>query len=218
MITWIQFLVPLAFLFALFYIMARQLRRPSGWIGRCAMGQFLNSGNRRMLDAAVDVLQPQPDELIVDIGFGGGYALDRIRERVAPACPAGVEISRAMIEAGHARWGGAVILFQADVAAMPFKSHSQNAVLSINTIYFWPDTKAALEEIARILKPGGRFVLGVRRPGALVPLPITWFGFRLYSVHKIEELMRAAGFTVSVAEKVRGEVMVVGRVDRLAVE
>jgi arsenite methyltransferase len=218
MIPWIHSLAPLAVVLVLCYVLARQLRRPTGWLGRRVMGQCLNRGNKRMLDAAVDALQPKPDELIVDIGFGGGYALDLIRERVAPARPVGVEISSAMIEACQARWGDAVILFRADVAAMPFEAQSQNAVLSVNTIYFWQDPKAALEEIVRILKPGGRLVLGIRRPGPLALSPIAWFGFRFYSVHKVEELMRAAGFTVSVAEKVRGEVMVIGRVAHLSVE
>jgi ubiquinone/menaquinone biosynthesis C-methylase UbiE len=175
------------------------------------MGDVMNRGNKSMLDAAVEGLQPKEGERIIDVGFGGGYALDRIRERVAPALAVGLEISLPMIEAGRERWGDAVELHQADVMVMPFAEAGADAVLSVNTIYFWPEPRAALREIRRVLKPGGRLVLGIRRKSIMRLSPLTWFGFRLYSVRQIEELMRGAGFSMQVQEKVKGEVIVVGR-------
>jgi SAM-dependent methyltransferase len=102
---------------AWFFGLSRQLRRPSGWFGRRVMGPLLNRSNQRLLDDTVEPLAPGSGERIVDVGFGGGRALDRIRERVAPARPAGVEISAVMVEQGRARWGDAVDLHLADVAA-----------------------------------------------------------------------------------------------------
>jgi arsenite methyltransferase len=201
---------------ALCYGASRQLGRPSGWVGRHFMGKALNQGNRRLLDAAVEALAPTAGERIVDIGFGGGYSLELIRERVVPARPVGVEISAAMIEAGRERWGDAVELHLANVAAMPFEDASCDGVLSVNTLYFWPDPAAALLEIKRLLRPGGRVVLGFRRRGVLALSPVTWFGFRLYSVRQVEELLRAAGFAVETREKARGEVVVIGRTARCA--
>ncbi len=198
-------------LFTLCYAMAKQFGRPRGWFGRRFMGKVLNHGNKSMLDAAVEGLQPKEGEQIIDVGFGGGYALDRVRERVAPARPVGVEISLPMIEAGRERWGDAVELHRADVTAMPFAEAVADAVLSVNTIYFWPEPHAALREIRRVLKPGGRLVLGVRRKSIMCLSPLTWFGFRLYSVRQVEELLRGAGFSVQVREKVKGELIVVGR-------
>lgn len=196
---------------ALFYGLSRQLGRPSGWFGRRVMGQLLNKGNQRFLDDAVQTLAPKSGERIVDVGFGGGRALDRIRGRVAPARPAGVEISTVMIEQGRARWGDDVELHLADVAAMPFQDASFDGLLSVNTIYFWPDPAAALREIRRVLRPGGRVVLGVRRNAFLLLSPVSWFGFKLYSVRQLEQLLREAGFAVEVREKARGELTVIGR-------
>jgi len=117
-----------------------------------------------------------------------------------------------MIEAGRERWGDAVELHRADATAMPFAEAGADAVLSVNTIYFWREPRAALREIRRVLKPGGRLVLGVRRKSIIMRLsPVTWFGFRLYSVRQIEELLRGAGFSMQVQEKVKGELIVVGR-------
>jgi arsenite methyltransferase len=208
------YLAILLVLAALFFGLSRQLGRPSGWFGRRVMGRLLNRGNQRFLDDAVEVLAPESGECIVDVGFGGGRALDRIRERVAPARPAGVDISTVMIEQGRARWGDGVELHLADVAVMPFQDASVDGLLSVNTIYFWPDPAAALREIRRVLRPGGRVVLGVRRNAFLLLSPVSLFGFKLYSVRQVEQLLRAAGFAVEVREKARGELTVIGRADR----
>ncbi len=204
-------LLPLALLAALFYGASRQLGRPSGWFGRRVMGEALNQANRRFLDAAVDALDPRSGERIIDVGFGGGYAMDLIRVRVAPARPAGVEISTAMVERARERWRDGVDLHLADVAAMPFDDASCDGVLSVNTMYFWPDPAAALREIRRVLTPNGRVVLGIRRKAFLLLSPVTWFGFRLYSVRQAEALVRDAGFAVEVREQTRGELVVIGR-------
>jgi arsenite methyltransferase len=196
---------------ALFFGLSRQLGRPSGWFGRHVMGKMLNRGNQRVLEDAVEVLAPAPGERVVDVGFGGGHALDLIRERVAPARPAGVDVSTVMVAQGRERWGDGVDLHLADVAAMPFQDGSVDGLLSVNTIYFWPDPVAALREIHRVLRPGGRLVLGVRRKSFLLLSPVTWFGFRLYSVRQLEQLLHAAGFAAEVREKARGELIVTGR-------
>ena len=196
---------------ALFFGLSRQLGRPRGWFGRRFMAKALNRGNRRLLDDAVEALAPASGERIVDVGFGGGHALDLIRERVAPARPAGVDISTVMIEQGRARWGDGVDLHLADVAAMPLPDGSVDGLLSVNTIYFWLDPAAALREIHRVLRPGGRLVLGVQRKAFLLLSPVSWFGFRLYSTRQLEQLLRAAGFEVQVREKARGELIVTGR-------
>ena len=204
-------LLPFLLLLAFSYAAARQLRHPSGWVGRRWMAQTFNNANRTMLDTAVEVMDAKAGERIVDVGFGGGHALDRLRERVAPQRPAGVEVSVAMIEAGSARWGDGVELHLADVAAMPFADGSRDGVLSVNTLYFWPDPPAALREIRRVLRPGGRLVLGIRSPLMMRLTPITWFGFRLYSVRRAAEMLRAADFAVEVTEKVKGELILLGR-------
>lgn len=190
------FLLPLLLFAMLCYGLSRQLARPRGWVGRRVMARAMNDGNKKLLDAALHALQAASGEAVVDVGFGGGYAIDQLRVRVAPARPTGVEISDAMIDAGRVRWGDQVDLHRADVTAMPLMDASQDAVLSINTIYFWPNPQAALREIRRVLKPAGRFVLGVQPFGVMRLSPVSWFGFRLYSIRELQELLRQNGFLV----------------------
>ena len=208
----LAFLSILIVLAVLVFGLSRQLRRPRGWFGRRVMGPMLNRGNQRFLDNTVEALAPRPGERIVDVGFGGGYALDVIRERIAPARPVGVEISAVMVEQGRERWRGAIDVYQADVATMPFENASIDGLLSVNTIYFWPDPGAALREIRRVLKPDGRVVLGIRSKAFLLMSPVSWFGFKVYSVRQLERLLRDAGFEAEVRRMARGEVVVIGRI------
>ena len=148
----------IVFMFACLHTFARQLARPSGWFGRAVMTPFLNSANRSMIDAAVRALGPKASERIVDVGFGGGYALQSIASRVMPARVTGIEISDAMIDAAKIRWGETIEVHRADAAAMPFADGWFDGIVSVNTIYFWNDPAAVLREFRRVLQPGGRLV------------------------------------------------------------
>jgi arsenite methyltransferase len=204
-------LILVAFMSAFFYALARQLARPSGWFGRAVMTPFLNYGNRSMIDAAVTALGPKTGERIVDVGFGGGYALQSIAPRVMPARATGVEVSDAMIDAARIRWREAIEVYRADAAAMPFPNGSFDGIISVNTIYFWSDPAAVLREFRRILQPGGRLVLGIGMKEVMRWSPVTWFGFRLYSANEIESMLDAAGFEASIQRAGLGELIVLAR-------
>ena len=178
--------------------LARQLRRPSGWFGRRVMVSLLNEGNRALLDSALDVAAPTPGARVVDVGFGGGYTLERLAPLVSPERAVGVEISETMISAVRHRSGDAYDLHLADAAALPFPEASFDLVLSVNTIYFWPDPARVLAETKRVLKPGGRLVLGYRSGAILRMNPVTWFGFRLYGDRRVGRMLEEAGFTAEI--------------------
>lgn len=187
----------LLFLFALLcWGLSSQLANPSGWFGRRFMANLLNRENRSLLDAAVQALDPKPGERILDAGFGGGYALERIAALTFPATPVGIDISEAMIVEADRRWSGRIEVHRADAAALPFDNASFDGIVSVNTIYFWKDPAAAFLEMGRVLKASGRFVLAGRSKAMLRISPVTWFRFRLYTERELHELLAAAGFSV----------------------
>jgi ubiquinone/menaquinone biosynthesis C-methylase UbiE len=182
----------------LLVLMARQLRRPSGWFGRRVMTSLMNGGNRALLDSVVDAAGPTPGARVVDVGFGGGYTLDRLAPLVIPARVAGVEISETMISEMRQRSGDAYDLHLTDGATLPFPEGSIDLMLSVNTVYFWSEPDRVLGEMHRVLKPGGHLVLGYRSRTFLRMNPVTWFGFRLYGDKKVQRLLEKAGFTAEI--------------------
>jgi SAM-dependent methyltransferase len=79
---------------------------------------------------------------------------------------------------------------------MPWDATSFDAAFSVHTIYFWSEPAAALGEIRRVLRPGGRFVLGMRErsDAALAAFPAPTYQF--YSSEEASRLLAAAGLDV----------------------
>ena len=201
-------LLLLALLVLLLALMAAQLRRPTGWFGRRVMAALLNEGNKALLDAALDTAAPRAGSRVLDVGFGGGYTLERVAPVVAPERVAGVELSEAMIAAVRDRCGDAFDLRLADAAALPFPDASFDVVLSVSTIYFWPDP-------TRVLKPGGRVVQGYRSGLVFRMTPLTWFGFRLHGDRRIGRLLEEAGLAAAIRAPRSDEKIAVGTRPRI---
>jgi SAM-dependent methyltransferase len=204
-------LLLLGLLVLLLALMPAQLRRPSGWFGRRVMAALLNEGNKALLDAAA----PRAGSRVLDVGFGGGYTLERVAPVVAPERVAGVELSEAMIAAVRDRCGDAFDLRLADAAALPFPDASFDVVLSVSTIYFWPDPTRVLAEMTRVLKPGGRVVLGYRSGLVFRMTPLTWFGFRLHGDRRIGQLLEEAGLAAAIRAPRSDEKIAVGTRPRI---
>ena len=71
---------------------AKQLGSPSGLFGRLLM-RFLNRGNVDMNDFTIKQLNLQQGNRILEIGFGGGYLLDKIIATQTPSFVAGIDPS-----------------------------------------------------------------------------------------------------------------------------
>ena len=58
--------------------LARQLACPTGVFGRWVLGPLWNRRNAVLNDAAFAALAPEPADRVLDVGFGGGYLLERL--------------------------------------------------------------------------------------------------------------------------------------------
>jgi SAM-dependent methyltransferase len=108
--------------------------------------------------AALELLGPQPGELIVDLGCGDGVLTSRIAE--AGARVIGLDASEAMVEAARAR---GVDAFVADAQALDLEGQSSrfgqfDAAFSNAALHWMLDPDAVASGVFSILKPGGRFV------------------------------------------------------------
>lgn len=88
-------------------------------------------------------------------GHGEALSLPALRiERYV-----GIDVSRNMLEEGRAHAGRRAALFvQGDATCVPLKSGSVDTVLMLGGVHHVPDRAGLFGEIARILKPGGRFI------------------------------------------------------------
>lgn len=112
-----------------------------------------------MLHAAL-----KPGETVLDLGCGGGLDLSLAARAVGSTGRAiGVDMAEPMVERATATisalgfdWAEARVGF---AEAIPVPDASVDCVVANGILNLSPDKSAVLVEVARVLKPGGRFVL-----------------------------------------------------------
>jgi len=111
--------------------------------------------------AAVDGLGLRTGDRVLDAGCGTGRALTPLRAAVgASGVVLGADLTPAMLEAavraGRDRDG---LLLLADVAALPVRTGSLDAVFAAGLIAHLPRPTENLRELARVVRPGGLLAL-----------------------------------------------------------
>ncbi len=182
-------------------IVAGQLGHPSGPLGK-VVALMLNRGNRATVAAAVEAAEVTAGDVAADIGFGGGVGLPLLLERAGTdGVVYGVEISTDMLTRAKSRHtaeigSGRLRLLAGSLDDLPFDADSLDAAITVNTLYFVEDLDRACAELARVLRPRGRLVVGVGDPDAMAKMPFTPYGFRLRPVADLEAALVRAGFDV----------------------
>ena len=179
--------------------LAGQFRKPSGWFGRVVMPPLFNYFNNRINDRAIGELDVRLADVVLDIGFGGGYSLPRLAQRAPAGKVHGVDFSEPMVLQAERRFAdlirqGKLELRVGDVRALPYMDGTFNKVMTVNTIYFWPDPVQNLKEIRRTLKAGGRLVVAFRSRHHMERARALVQGFTLYEPEAVARLLREAGF------------------------
>jgi len=124
-----------------------------------AGGEKYDQVSRGIADAiehAVDALDPQPGERVLDVATGTGWAARRIAAR--GAIVTGVDLGTEVIEAATAL-GTGIDFRVGDAEALPFPDNHFDAVISTFGVMFARDPEAVARELARVVRPGGRISL-----------------------------------------------------------
>jgi arsenite methyltransferase len=180
---------------------AGQLGRPHGLLGPL-VARALNRGNARAIAAAVDAADVPRGGVAADIGFGGGLGLQLLLDRVgADGVVHGIEVADDMLNRARSRFSDDVgasrlKLAHGSLTALPLDDASIDAVITLNTVYFISELEAACAELARVLRPGGRAVVGIGDPEVMARAPFTPYGFTLRPVVEIVAALEQSGLTV----------------------
>jgi ubiquinone/menaquinone biosynthesis C-methylase UbiE len=118
---------------------------------------------------------------VLEVGFGGGGLLAMILD-ATEGDVAGVDLSEAMVARARRRFAKVtrLRLHVGSVDATAAADASVDKACSVNNIYFWPDPEAAMDELARVIRPGGGWPIAFEPPEELRKWPGHRFGFRLF--------------------------------------
>ncbi len=180
-------------------LIARQGRCPSGILGNVIariMARETAQSNRQ----AVELLNLQPTDRVLEVGFGHGQTVAAILTRVPDGSVSGVDLSPDMVRMAQRVNRLAVAKSRADLRLgasenLPFEDGSFDKALAVHTIYFWDDLRPHLAGIFRVLRPGGLLVLGFRSidASALAEFPQSTHHFR--DTQEVIDALCQAGFS-----------------------
>ena len=144
---------------------AGQVRHPSGIFSGLVARQ-MNRTNANMNKTMVQLLEIKPTDHVLEIGFGGGGALDEMTKSVESGLVAGIEVSDAMLRRGRKRFNNII-----SRGKMELKKGS-SARIPYEDGFF--DKACAKEELEKF--------------------PPARHGFLIYSDDQIKNLLSDAGF------------------------
>ncbi len=178
--------------------LSRQLRHPTGYGGRLIL-RLINQENGGMNAIAINVLDAQPGQQILEIGCGGGDLINRLLKTEQLPQITAIDASQTAVDMVCHKFKEAMathrlVVHQAKAEAMPFADNGFDAIVTVNTLYFWPDVPTVINECQRCLKPGGQLVITYNSKAFLEEQQATQFGFRAYEVSDVETYLKRGGF------------------------
>lgn len=177
-------------------LLMRAFGRPQGILGRLG-GIIMARTNQKCAAWVIGLLDIQPNDRVLEVGFGPGVGIQLLARSASAGYVAGVDYSEEMVAQARARnvkalESGRVDLRHGSVESLPFADQAFDKALAINSMQVWPDAGAGLREMRRVITPGSRIALG----------------FTPYSGQSksgLPEMLTTAGFTeVHLAEAEEG--------------
>jgi ubiquinone/menaquinone biosynthesis C-methylase UbiE len=111
-----------------------------------------------------EVLDPAPEERILEIGPGTGYYTLDLAAWVEAGAVEIFDVQQEFLDHTMRRAAEAgvtnVIPTQGDAISLPYEDGSMDAVVLTTVLGEIPDRERAMAEIARVLRPGGRLIVG----------------------------------------------------------
>ncbi len=155
-LSWVLTLV--AVLYALY-----QVRRPSKWGGRFFLW-MMNSSHSSLTDWGLNHIKVEQNFTILDVGCGGGRTIQKLATLAPDGTVYGVDYAKGSVAASSAKnasliKAGRVEVKEASVSQLPFPNDKFNLVTAVETQYYWSDLVNDMQEILRVLKPGGTLII-----------------------------------------------------------
>ena len=149
---------------------------------------------------ALELLRPAS---LIDIGCGPGGFLARAQRELPGVRLAGMDLSEGMVGELRERFGGSVEAIVGDAENMPLASASFDAATVNMSIHHWPHPQAGIDEVFRILAPGGHLLLEdmdciapIRAIANVVFPRLPGGDVKMYTQGEIRAMLGNAGFAV----------------------
>ena len=184
-------------------LIGKQIRKPCGILGSL-FGYLMAVDHKAVTEWTLNQLRIQENDHVLDIGCGCGMAVKMIGDIVTQGDVVGIDYSPVMLRQAARRNRLAIKksktrICHGNVSMLPFLDESFNKVCSIETFYFWPDPPKNLQEVKRVMKPGGTIAISmdISKEGendSEILNKAKRLGIQIYSGVEMKSLLLSAGF------------------------
>ena len=179
-------------------MLAAQLRQPNGDIG-IEVAKVMNDVNKYMIEETIDSLGLCINDTVLEIGHGNGYHIKWMVETFKEFKYQGLDISETMhkVASNYCEslgYSDCTDFTLYNGLVIPFPKEKFNKIFTVDTLYFWLSPVVFLNEIHRVLKPGGKFSIGFVTKNTLKELAFTEYGFDKYDQSDFSELVTQSNF------------------------
>lgn len=175
----------------------RNFGKPEGILGKLILNS-MNSGHTPISKWGLSHYGWKPDTAALDIGCGGGMNVRRMLVLAPKGKTAGIDISDESVnksrKVNQGELGKRCSIKKGSADAIPYKDERFDVVTAFETIYFWPDIPKAFDEILRVLKPGGTFMVVCEMSDPDCIWSRTVEGIRIYTAEQLKDFFTDAGF------------------------
>jgi SAM-dependent methyltransferase len=136
-----------------------QVRKPTRWTGRF-FAWIMNLSHSGLTDWGLSHVGAEKQFTILDVGCGGGRTIEKLAAVATEGKVCGVDYAKGSVAASRAKnarliQSGRVEVLEGSVSSLPFTTNQFDLVTAIETQYYWPNLVTDMQEILRVLKPGG---------------------------------------------------------------
>lgn len=185
-------------------ILAQNLANPQGEKG-IEIGEMMNATNIGMTLESIKTLLIEDNEAVLEIGHGNADHVKSIVNKAQNIHYTGIDISETMhYEAKrlNEEFKNQTEFILYEGKKLPFEDKTFDKIFTVNTVYFWEEPVDFLNEIHRVLKDNGTFVLTFGQRNFMEKLPFTQFDFILYNTDEMEQTVSKSHFKrMKISEK-----------------
>jgi ubiquinone/menaquinone biosynthesis C-methylase UbiE len=124
----------------------------------------MNMTHSGVTDWGLTHVQIQENFWILDVGCGGGRTIEKLAALAPRGMVCGVDYAKGSVAASRAKnaeliQAGRVEVKEGSISALPYPENKFDLVTAVETQYYWPDLVKDMQEVLRVLKPGGTLIV-----------------------------------------------------------
>lgn len=178
---------------------ASQFKKPSGLFG-IFTSNLMVKNNQKNYHRMIKDLSLQPQDKVLEIGYGPGIGIRMISEQCPTCTIYGIDFSKLMYKRAT-KYNkqyideGRVQLQFGNFLKTPVAYSDFDKAFCLNVVYFWNELKEPFEKVQYLLKEGGSFHLYMADRATLLEKKAPDSVFNKYSIEQVMEALKAAGFS-----------------------